>query len=455
MSTTLDMRERLPLWPRHKESSVRDAGMGIMDMSFGAGRRRTIAATAVLTVPVLLSGVHPPSAAAAAWVAINTVTGSGLASSLETWEATPVDYDGDGDQDVWVGYHDQGGKLFRNNGSGTYTRVAASAWPRVNADGMIPDRHHCAWADVDRNGLADAYCAAGRGGQNDVKTGKDNELWLQTSVGQFSEVGTAWGMGDVCGRSQYVAFLNANGDNYPDLFVGNSSPRPVTGDPCDNPANGLPNEQSKLFLNQAGSGFRAVGNFGINGYGGTRCAEVADFNRDGWDDLLVCGDTASKLYRNNGGTGFTDVGPANGLAAVHLDADFGDLDRDGDQDIVTSLWGRYEYRLNNGGTFGAPVRVHTVASGGGGRALALGDADGDGDLDIYALISNVPDGTNPDDVVLRNNALRFTAVPVPRASGVGDAVAALDGNGDGRSEFLVLNAYETTAPAQRIELRFQ
>ena len=207
------------------------------------------------------------------------MAGSGLASSLETWDATVVDYDGDGDQDVWVGYHDQGGRLFRNNGAGVYTRVAAAAWPRVNADGMIPDRHLCAWADVDRNGLVDAYCSAGRGGQNLVKTGKDNELWLQTGVGQFSEVGTAWGVGDVCGRSHYVAFLNANGDSYPDLFVGNASPRAVTGDPCDNPANGLPNEQSKLFLNQAGAGFRAVGNWGITGYGGTRCAEVVDVNR--------------------------------------------------------------------------------------------------------------------------------------------------------------------------------
>ena len=388
-------------------------------------------------------------------MAVDTVAGSGLASSLETWDATVVDYDGDGDQDVWVGYHDQGGRLFRNNGAGVYTRVAAAAWPRVNAEGMIPDRHLCAWADVDRNGLVDAYCSAGRGGQNLVKTGKDNELWLQTAVGQFSEVGTAWGVGDVCGRSHYVAFLNANGDSYPDLFVGNSSPRAVTGDPCDNPANGLPNEQSKLFLNQAGAGFRAVGNWGITGYGGTRCAEVVDVNRDGWDDLLVCGDTATKLYRNNGGTGFTDIAGANGLAATHLDADVGDLDGDGDQDLVTTLWGRVERRLNNGGTFAAPVRIYAVPSGGGGRAVSVGDADGDGDLDVYALISNVPAATNPNDVVLRNNALAFTPVPVPRAAGIGDAVATLDGNADGRSEFLVLNGVETSGPTQRIELRFQ
>ncbi len=176
----------------------------------GAAVRRVAPVVVYLLVAVLV--LTPSPASAAVWTAVNTVAPSGLSESTETWEATPVDYDGDGDQDVWVGHHDQGAKLWRNDGSGAYTRVAASAWPKVNADGKIPDRHHCAWADVDRNGLVDAYCAAGRGGQNDVKTGKDNELWLQTSIGQFTEVGTAWGIGDECGRSQYVTFLHANGD---------------------------------------------------------------------------------------------------------------------------------------------------------------------------------------------------------------------------------------------------
>jgi hypothetical protein len=425
--------------------------IGSEDMSAVVGR----VLIAVLLAVSTLAGVPAPPAVAATWVAVNTVAGSGLASSLETWDATVVDYDGDGDQDVWVGHHDQGGRLFRNDGAGVYTRVAVAAWPRVNADGLIPDRHLCAWADVDRNGLVDAYCSAGRGGQNLVKTGKDNELWLQTAPARFREVGTAWGVGDVCGRSHYVAFVNANGDVYPDLFVGNAFPREVTGDPCDDPANGLPDEQSKLFLNSAGAGFRAVRTWGITGYGGTRCAEVVDVNRDGWDDLLVCGNTATKLYVSNQGTGFTDVAAATGLAGIHNDADFGDLDNDGDQDLVTAVWGRLEYRLNNGGTLGAPTRLYTVSSGGGGRAVSVGDADGDGDVDVYALISNVPAGTNPDDVVLRNNALSFTPVPVPSAAGVGDAVAALDGNADGRSEFLVLNGVETSGPTQRIELRFR
>jgi hypothetical protein len=394
---------------------------------------------------------HPPSASAAAWTALDTVAGSGLGASIETWEATAVDFDRDGDQDVWVGYHDQGGKLFRNNGSGLYT--VAYTWPRVNADGKVPDRHECDWADVDRNGLPDAYCSAGRSGANLVKTGQDNELWLQTSPGQFTDVGTSWGVGDVCGRSHYVAFLRVNNDAWPDLFVGNATPRAVT-DPCDDPANGLPSEAMKVYLNQSGTGFRSVTGIGVSGYGGTRCAEVADVNRDGRDDLLVCGDRTTTLYLNAGGR-FTNASTTNGLTTSNTDAVFGDLDRDGDQDLVTAVWGRVEYRLNTNGTFTAPVRAWPVPSGGGARAVSLGDADGDGDLDVYALVSNVPGAANPSDVVLRNDALRFTPVPVPAASGIGDAVTALDGNRDGRTEFLVLNGVEVTGPIQRIELRFQ
>ena len=211
----------------------------------------------------------------------------------------------------------------------------------------------------------------------------------------------------------------------------------------------------KLYLDQSGTGFRQVRNWGITGFGGVRFAEVVDFNRDSWDDLLVSFSGGPLLYRNNAGTGFTNVSSANGLTGNPSDAVFGDLDRDGDQDLVTSAGSRVDYRLYNGTRFLAPVRAYAVPQGGQGRAVSVGDADDDGDLDIYALVSNINAGTNPRDVVLRNTSLQFAATQVPAATGIGDAVTALDGNGDGRTEFLVLNGVEVSGPIQRIELRFQ
>lgn len=55
-----------------------------------------------------------------------------------------------------------------------------------------------------------------------------------------------------------------------------------------------------------------------------------------------------------------------------------------------------------------------------GRALLAAVAvAGDGDLEIHALISNTVAGTDPRGVGLRNNALLFAAVPVPRGACIG------------------------------------
>lgn len=417
----------------------------------GLNRRLVLGAVSVAVLAVVVASAVPVTAAEPR--AVNTIGASGLANSTETWEATAVDYDRDGDQDVWIGYHDQGGKLWRNDGAGFYTRVAPNAWPMLSPEGLVVDRHYCDWADVDRNGRPDAYCGTGRSEDNLVKNGMDNELWLQAGNGSFTDVGTAWAVGEVCGRSHYVTFVRANGDAFPDIFVGNAPPRTDDDDPCDDPANGLPNESSKLFLNDAGAGFHLATGWGITGNGGVRCAETADFSGDGRDDLLVCAQPTIRLYRHNAGSGFTDVAANNHLGGAVNDAAFADLDRDGDVDLVTCVGRTISYRLNSAGQFGPAVLIATVPSGGSVRSFAAGDADGDGDLDLYAMVSNLTAGTNPADRLLLNNALSFSAVAVPAAGGIGDAVTALDGNNNGRAEFLVLNGVEVNGPIQRIVLR--
>jgi arylsulfatase A-like enzyme/PKD repeat protein len=376
---------------------------------------------------------------------------AGIYEVNESWEAEPVDFDSDGDMDLWIGFHDQGGKLWSNDGDGTFSRIATSAWPKVNAAGRIPDRHDCAWADVDQDGRIDAYCTAGRGSNNPVKYDRENELWLQLAPGTFTEVGQQWGVGELCGRSHYAAFLDANGDAYPDLYVGNAPPRDDPSDPCDDPKNELPTEESKLFLNEAGEALVPSTTLGIEGYGGVRCAEVVDYDGDGWDDLLLCGTPATYLYRNLGGTGFQNVAPSQGFGGVVTDGAMGDLDDDGDLDLVTIVWSQLAYRLNTGGVLGPAVQISSFASG-GGRAVDLGDADGDGDLDVYAVLANASLGTNPNDVLFLNDELDFTPMTAPDTAGVGDAVTAMDANQDGTAEFVVLNGLEGVGPVQVLRL---
>lgn len=267
----------------------------------------------------------------------------------------------------------------------------------------------------------------------------------------FSKVETKWNAGDPCGRGRAVAFLDANGDRYPDLFVGNETPRKVD-DRCDR-STSLPNEASKLFINRRGHGFRYAPKFGHFGAGpGSRCAEVLDFNGDGWDDLFTCRRIeAPQLYESMKGHGFRDVTPSHRFSQI-TDADVVDLQGDGDPDLVTSSKPGFAYYLNADGHF-RHRRLLSHVRVGEGTSVAAGDADGDGDADVYAMVGNGAAG-NPDDRIMLNDHLTFTPVRVPSAGGAADDVVALDPYGTGRADFLVLNGYNLVSrgPVQLIHL---
>jgi len=401
-----------------------------------------VSCAGVLLAPTTSTATTASAAAVPAHgpAAIDRARDAGVYMAVtKTWSASTVDYNRDGAQDVLINYHD-GAKLWENVGRGRYRRVARYAWPQDNAAGEFLDRHNCDWADVDRNHRLDVYCSAGRTEQNRVKRKTDNELWLQTKRGRFVEVGTRWGAGDLCGRGRVVAFLDANGDVYPDLFVGNDTPRPRTDDPCDT-STSLPNEESKLFINVHGTRFRYAPRMAHFGEGpGTRCADVVDFDADGWDDLFTCGpsDAPPQLWRNRRGHGFVDVTARHGFDQPVNDATVADLDGDGDRDIVTATPAGFAYHLNDNGRFASGVLIGSVPSNSEGRSVAVGDADGDGDNDVYGMVGN---GLleNPDDTMWLNNALSFRSLPVPTAPGAADDVVQLNPRPGKRAEFLVLN----------------
>lgn len=163
-------------------------------------------------------------------------------------------------------------------------------------------------------------------------------------------------------------------------------------------------------------------------------AAVGDVNADGNPDLLVTNSgTVSVLIGNGDGTFAAAVTYTIGSSAVGIV--LRDFDADGDLDIATADYGSgtISVLLGTGtGTFGARVTyaVNTEPQG-----LVSGDFDGDGDYDLAT--NNF--GSNNASVLLGNGNGTFAAKVdyavgrAPRFIGLGDM------NGDGKLDLAVTN----------------
>jgi hypothetical protein len=121
---------------------------------------------------------------------------------------------------------------------------------------------------------------------------------------------------------------------------------------------------------------------------------VADFDRDGWQDVYVTNSgegSANRLYRNKGDGTFSEVAAAMEIADVNragtgvsMGALWGDFDNDGYEDLFLYKYGRPELFKNEGGR--AFVRVSERAglpSWVNANAAIWWDYDADGRLDLF------------------------------------------------------------------------
>lgn len=138
--------------------------------------------------------------------------------------------------------------------------------------------------------------------------------------------------------------------------------------------------------------------------------EFGDVDGDGDEDVFLAGrldpvSPAGNWLLLNDGTGDFDVDASFPAGAGRtIDAEFGDLDGDGDLDLVVAnledpdhselVDGVVVYE-NEAGTFTQVDAFGLVPSAEphyGGGSVSLGDADNDGDLDLFVARSNVGPG---------------------------------------------------------------
>ena len=280
---------------------------------------------------------------------------SGLATpAVPSQSAAWADYDNDGDLDLFSCNEsmpetlDEGAaiifpsQLFENDGNGAFTDVARQAG--------VANMRYCkgsAWGDYDNDGDQDLYLS---------NYAAENRLYRNDGDGTFTDVASELGVTEPI-ESFPTWFWDFDNDGWLDLFVAGYARDidSVAADYMGLPTNGA---RPRLYRN-TGTALRqaqdvrfedVTARVGLDDVNQGMGANFGDFDNDGYPDIyLGTGFPAfnalapNVAYRNDRGGSFSNVTFSAGLGHIQKGHGiaFGDLDRDGDQDIFMQVGGFY------------------------------------------------------------------------------------------------------------------
>jgi hypothetical protein len=352
---------------------------------------------------------------------------AGLAQVTRSRGAVVFDYDGDGWPDILLGRHQFAARLYHNDGHGHFTEADPGMFKET-------DRHYCSAADVNGDGQPDVFCATGANKGSELK---QNELWIQQPDHTFVDEARKYGVADVFGRGRDDAFLDLNGDGYPELFLGNSGDRP----------DGIPSPD-RFFVNEMGTGYQEANTYDLNKEFGDSCGQGVDYNSDGRPDLLLCTTTGLRLYRNEaGGRQLEDVTSQVGLGQRVKDATVADFNGDGRPDIALITQDDHvQVMIQDRGRF---VLSYSAPLGASGVSIAAGDVNRDHRPDLYIARGRSRSAQNAPDLMLlnREGGREFDPMRIPSVSGgSAESVSPIDYDHNGLTDFIVTNGQNGSLP---------
>lgn len=320
------------------------------------------------------------------------------------------DYNNDGRIDLFVigevwnnGLH---ALLWRNDGNGQFTQQS-TPFPGMNQPAA-------AWGDYNNDGLVDLLIAGAMGASRSI------ELWRNDGSGSFTKVSLPGMPGVANGKLKWVDF---NRDGKLDICVfGSSSAGEIT----------------QLWRGAGDGTFVHVPVPGLGG-GSLGGIDWADFDNDGFFDLILTGSGKTELWRNLDGNNFQQV-PLPGVPGLSKSAvAWGDSDNDGRPDFFLSgfLSGvtRVAQLWRNNGSNGFTLVPTPGIPGGDLAHVAWADVDNDGTQDIITA-ADLPNFVQ----VWRNQGSNgFSGIGLP--THYYPSVSVADYDKDGRVDLMTIGMY--------------
>jgi hypothetical protein len=254
-----------------------------------------------------------------------------------------ADYDNDGDLDLYIGNEfnsrlEAPSQLFQNNGDGTFTDVARQAGVKNNlfAKGI-------AWGDYDGDRFPDLYVS---------NLGSANRLYHNNRDGTFTDVAGELGVTRPT-KSFPPWFWDFDNDGVLDLYVSSYSIQDVSAIAGGflGMEMGPRGELNRLYRGDGDGGFEEVSiQQNLDKLTLVMGSNYGDLDNDGFPDFYLGTGymyfealMPNVMYRNRGGSGFSDVSTNGGFGHLQKGhgAFFADLDNDGDQDVFMEMGGAF------------------------------------------------------------------------------------------------------------------
>ncbi|GAB5399650.1 MAG: hypothetical protein Aureis2KO_12350 [Aureisphaera sp.] len=303
----------------------------------------------------------------------------------ETKSVVWVDFDNDGDYDLYFSSNSDGRALHENDGDMNFTDITEAA-------GLSSTQLHdwgASWGDYNKDGLLDLFQSS----KWDDGPNFHNKIYKNNGDGTFTNVTAEIGLIQEEYMSFCASFFDYNNDGWQDIYIANDRHLFT----------------NLMYVNNGDGTYTEVGNAtGTDVAINAMSTAIGDYNNDGWFDIYVTNTPEGNVFfRNNGDGTFTDVAPTNGtlMETVAWGAVYLDADNDGDLDLyVSSSWTDPDVALtaafyeNDGtGNYTIPDNAGFENDEAKSYANAIGDINNDGYPDMVVL------NYEPDDIYVWKN----------------------------------------------------
>ncbi len=301
------------------------------------------------------------------------------------WGMTVGDYDNDGFGDVMCGGNYDGVHFYNIDGDG-------NAVMTTNGNANI-FMQACLFGDIDNDGWLDAFACHDDGAsfmfRND---GAGMMVPDQTLINYNLYQGNYPGTNDPLMSGNYGnEFSDFDRDGDMDLLVAKC--RQASNDPLD------PRRTNLLFVNDGNNVYTDdAAARGLVNLQQSWTATFGDIDNDGdFDCFMTTHSGGIRMYENNGLGYFTDISQSAGLTTqgFFMQGQLADFDNDGFLDVLHA-GGSFGYYHNNGNNTFTQMN-NLIANPQTMHGYGLGDLNNDGFTDIYANYGNANGYVTPSN----------------------------------------------------------